>query len=590
MKFNSHFYRLWNSVKHYKKRIALAVLGMIGAAATEPLFPTILKPLIDKGFAGAPSFSLWMVPVSIIGIFLLRGICTFCTQYYLSWVANKLLSDLRAGMFERILDVPISYYQNESGGRLINTTMYEVQQVIEMVKVSINTLIRDSLTVIALMLFLLYQNWQLTLVAMFIIPAMAVVVRITSKRLRGLNQHQLELNSELTQVVEEATRAAQVIRIFGGKKYEHNRFHTKSEKLRGFAQRVTVASASTTPITQMVAALAVSVVIVIALSQASLPFNNAHINGGHTTAGDFVAFITAMMLLLTPLKRLSDLNGPLQRGLIAAESVYNLIDTPAESDNGIVLSERVKGNLDFINIEFTYPGQMLPALKNINLHIHAGETVALVGMSGGGKTSLVNLVPRFYAPNAGLIKLDGHNLTDISLASLRSQIAMVGQNIVLFDDSIAANIAYGDTNPDPVRINDAVRAAHLTDVLIDLPEGLQTEIGDNGMRLSGGQRQRLAIARAIYKNAPILILDEATSALDSESERVVQAALDALIEGEGRTTLVIAHRLSTIERADRIVVLTDGEITEVGSHAELLKKNGSYAHLYQLQFTGNKVI
>ncbi len=580
MKSNLHFFRLWNAVRQYKKRIVLAVAGMIGAAATEPMFPRILKPLIDKGFSGTPAFSLWMVPVSIVGIFLLRGICTFCTQYYLSWVANKLLSDLRGSMFGRILDVPISYYQNESSGRLINTTMYEVQQVVEMVKVSINTLVRDSLTVVALMLYLIYENWQLTLVAMFIIPAMAVVVKMTSKRLRKLNQHQLALNSELTQVVEEATRASQVIRIFGGQTYEKNRFHAKSEKLRGYAQRVTVASASTTPITQMVASLAVAIVVVIALSQATFPIHTRH-----TTAGDFVAFITAMMLLLAPLKRLSDLNGPLQRGLIAAESVFALIDTPAEPDTGIVLEGRAQGNLEFKGTVFTYPGQSVPALNNLNLSIAAGETIALVGMSGGGKTSLVNLVPRFYTPSAGTITLDGHELSDISLASLRAQIAMVGQNVVLFDDTIAANIAYGDPAPDQARIDAAVKAAHLTDMLADMPEGLQTMIGDNGMRLSGGQRQRLAIGRAIYKNAPILILDEATSALDSESERAVQAALDGLMEG--RTTLVIAHRLSTIERADRIVVLTDGEISEIGTHASLLKKNGTYAHLYQLQFAGD---
>ena len=580
MKSNLHFFRLGNAVRQYKKRIVLAVAGMIGAAATEPMFPRILKPLIDKGFSGTPAFSLWMVPVSIVGIFLLRGICTFCTQYYLSWVANKLLSDLRGSMFGRILDVPISYYQNESSGRLINTTMYEVQQVVEMVKVSINTLVRDSLTVVALMLYLIYENWQLTLVAMFIIPAMAVVVKMTSKRLRKLNQHQLALNSELTQVVEEATRASQVIRIFGGQTYEKNRFHAKSEKLRGYAQRVTVASASTTPITQMVASLAVAIVVVIALSQATFPIHTRH-----TTAGDFVAFITAMMLLLAPLKRLSDLNGPLQRGLIAAESVFALIDTPAEPDTGIVLEGRAQGNLEFKGTVFTYPGQSVPALNNLNLSIAAGETIALVGMSGGGKTSLVNLVPRFYTPSAGTITLDGHELSDISLASLRAQIAMVGQNVVLFDDTIAANIAYGDPAPDQARIDAAVKAAHLTDMLADMPEGLQTMIGDNGMRLSGGQRQRLAIGRAIYKNAPILILDEATSALDSESERAVQAALDGLMEG--RTTLVIAHRLSTIERADRIVVLTDGEISEIGTHASLLKKNGTYAHLYQLQFAGD---
>lgn len=578
MSINPYFVRLWNAIKPYKHRIVFALLGMIGASATEPAFPWILKKLIDNGFSEQRSLPVWLVPLFIVGIFFLRGIFTFCTQYYMSWVANKLLSDMRDSMFQRTLIVPISYYQNESSGKLINTIMYEVQQVVEMVKGSINTLVRDSITVAALMGYLLYQNWQLTVVALLIIPSMAYVVRVTSRRLRQLNQNQLKLNSELTQVVEEATRANQVIRIFGAQSYEHKRFQAKSEKLRGYAQRVTVVSGSTTPVTQMVAALAVSLVIVVAMRPSLLPFATHPFS-----PGDFVAYITTMLLLLAPLKRLSDLNGPLQRGLIASESVFNLIDTPAEPVGGFEFEGRAKGNLEFINTEFKYQGQELQALKGINLRINEGETVALVGMSGGGKTSLVNLVPRFYTPTAGSIRLDGRDLADISITSLRAQIAMVGQNVVLFDDTIAANIAYGDSNPDQARIDAAVVAAHLSDVIADLPLGLQTEIGDNGTRLSGGQRQRLAIARAIYKNAPILILDEATSALDSESERAVQAALDSLIQG--RTTLVIAHRLSTIERADRIVVLVDGEITEMGSHAELLQKNGTYAHLHQLQFT-----
>ena len=581
MTINPYFVRLWRAVEPYKHRIGLALLGMIGAAMTEPIFPALMKKLTDNGFSEDRTMPVWMVPLGIVGIFFARGICTFCTQYYMSWIGNKLLSDMRGSMFKRTLDVPIGYYQYESSGRLINTIISEVQQVVEMVKVSINTLIRDSITVVALIIFLIYQNWQLTIVALLIVPSMAYVVRLTGKRLRLLNQNQLKLNSELTQVVEEATRASQVIRIFGAQDYEYQRFHKKSEQLRGYAQRVTVASGSTTPITQMVAALAVSLVVIVAMRPNLLPFHSHHF-----TPGDFIAYLTAMLLLLAPLKRLSDLNGPLQRGLIASESVFNLIDSPAEPVGGFEFEGRAKGNLEFINTEFKYERQEMQALKGINLSIKAGETVALVGMSGGGKTSLVNLVPRFYAPTAGVIKLDGYDLNDISISSLRAQIAMVGQSVVLFDDTIAANIAYGDHHPDQARIEAAVAAAHLSDVIADLPLGLQTEIGDNGTRLSGGQRQRLAIARAIYKNAPILILDEATSALDSESERAVQAALDTLIQG--RTTLVIAHRLSTIERADRIVVLTDGEISEMGTHAELLQKNGTYAHLHQLQFSAEE--
>jgi subfamily B ATP-binding cassette protein MsbA len=402
---------------------------------------------------------------------------------------------------------------------------------------------------------------------------MAVLVRGVSKRLRKLNQNQLSVNNELTQVIEEATRANQVIRIFGGQQYEQQRFEDKNEKLRGYAMRTTVAVASTTPLTQLAAAFAVAVVIMIAVSQAA---------ANQTTAGNFAEFFTLMLLLLTPLKRLADLNGPMQRGLAASESVFGLIDTPPETDSGENLMARAQGELEFVATSFAYPGQEQRALNDINLSIQPGETIALVGMSGGGKTSLVNLVPRFYTPVSGDILLDGRSLSAISLTSLRQQIAMVSQNVVLFDDTVAANIAYGDPQPDPARIAAAVQAAHLNDVVRDLPEGLNTTIGDNGNRLSGGQRQRLAIARAIYKDAPILILDEATSALDSESERAVQDALDELMQG--RTTLVIAHRLSTIERASRIVVLVDGRIAETGTHTELLTRDGVYANLYRLQF------
>ena len=331
--------------------------------------------------------------------------------------------------------------------------------------------------------------------------------------------------------------------------------------------------AATVPITQVVTACAVSVVIVIALVQSQQ---------GQATVGSFVSFITAMLMLLTPLKHIAEVNGPLQRGLAAAEVVFALIDAQVERTTGRTLPGRAAGRLDFVDVGFAYPGQNPPALSNINLTVMPGETIAFVGMSGGGKSTLVNLVPDFYSVTSGEIRLDSEPIGQIALPSLRAQIAMVSQNVVLFDDTVAANIAYGDPSPDRVRIEAAAKAAHLTDVIAGLPEGLETHIGDNGSRLSGGQRQRLAIARAIYKDAPILILDEATSALDSESERAVQAALDVLMRG--RTTLVIAHRLSTIERADRIVVLDGGHIVEVGSHAELLEKSGVYANLYQLQF------
>jgi subfamily B ATP-binding cassette protein MsbA len=378
----------------------------------------------------------------------------------------------------------------------------------------------------------------------------------------------------MTQVIEEATRAHQVIKIFGGQDYEKERFEQRAENLRRYTMRMTSTFAATVPVTQLMTACAVAVVIVMALIQSSR---------GDITAGGFVSFITAMLMLLAPLKQLAEVNGPLQRGLAAAEAVFSLIDSPTERTGGKTLEGRAKGEIDFVDVSFFYPGQKQLALNGINLHVEPGETIAFVGMSGGGKSTLVNMIPGFYSPTSGQILLDGQPIEELSPASLRQQIAMVSQSVVLFDDTIAANIAYGDKQPDRRRIEAAARAAYLSDMIADLPDGFETPIGDNGSRLSGGQRQRLAIARAIYKDAPLLILDEATSALDTESERAVQAALDQLMEG--RTTFVIAHRLSTIERADRIVVLSGGSIVETGTHETLLQKGGVYANLYRLQFS-----
>jgi len=573
MKIPPHLKRLAAMVPPYKGRLALAFLGMVLTALTEPLFPAVMKILLDRGFGGEPTFKIWMVPFAVVGIFIIRGISTFMTSYMMAWVSTRLLSELREKAFHKILDVPLAFYASSSVGKVINSMMFEVQQIVEMISKVFTSIIRDALTFIVLLSYLFYLNWRLTLVAVVLLPLTAGVVKLTAKRLRKLTKNYLAVNAEMTQVLEETTRAHQVIKIFGGQPYEKNRFEERAAKLRNYSMRMTSTFAATVPITQIMAACAVAVVIVIALIQSS---------HGEATVGGFVSFITAMLMLLTPLKHLAEVNGPLQRGLAAAEAVFELIDAPPERSNGKSLSNRALGRLDFKDVSFTYPAQHQAALSHINLTIMPGETVAFVGMSGGGKSTLVNLVPGFYAISQGTIALDGHNIEEISLLSLREQIAMVSQNVVLFDDTVAANIAYGDVNPDIKRIEAAANAAHLDDVIANLPDGLHTIIGDNGSRLSGGQRQRLAIARAIYKDAPILILDEATSALDSESERTVQAALDQLMQG--RTTLVIAHRLSTIERADRIVVLSHGKIVEVGSHAELLARNDVYANLYHLQY------
>ena len=571
----SQFKRLFIMHRPYVGRLALAFFAMIVTAATEPLAPYLLKLLLDHGFVGTPMFSYWLVPLFAVGLFVIRGISTFLSSYMMAWVSSKMLNELRRQMFSRLLDVPTGYYADHPVGKVINSMMFEVQQIIEMITKVFTSIVRSLLTVIGLLGWLFYLNWMLSLVTFVLLPLFAIVVRFTARRLKTLNQESLAVNAELTQVIEESTRAHQVIKIFGGEEFEEARFNQRSERLRRYTMRMTKTFASTVPITQILTACAVSVVVVIALIQSS---------NGQITVGGFVSFITAMLMLLAPLKELANVNGPLQRGMAAAESVFDMIDASVERTGGEVLTRRAEGKVDFVNVSFAYPGQQQPALRNINLHVEPGETIAFVGMSGGGKTTLVNLLPGFYSAGSGQILLDNQPIENIALSSLRAQLAMVSQHVVLFNDTVAANISYGDPAPDRKRIEAAAKAAHLTEMIDGLPQGYETLIGDNGSRLSGGQRQRMAIARAIYKDTPLLILDEATSALDSESERMVQAALDELMKG--RTTFVIAHRLSTIERASRIVVLTGGVISEIGTHEELLQSQGVYANLYRLQFSG----
>ena len=576
MSMSATFRRILSLLSPYKSRLLLVLVAMSITAATEPAVAAMMKLLLDKGFSETRNFSLWLVPLFVVGVFVIRGLSTFTTTYLMSAISGRLISTLRQQMFRRLLDVPLDFYRDNSTGKIINAMMLEVNQVLDLIRSVMIVVIRDSLTVIGLLSYLFWLNWKLTLVIIVLGPVIAFVIRITAQRLKRLIVQNQTLNAELTQTIEETTRAQHVIKIFGGQQYESRRFEQRSERLRGFMLRVASTSATTEPITQFINSLSVSVIIMIALAQAG---------DGNMTVGGFASFITAMLMTLTPLKHLAAVNGPLQRGLAAGSTVFGIIDSAPERETGVVLHERASGKLDFEHVGFSYPNQKQAALSNISLNIAPSETIALVGMSGGGKTTLVNLVPEFFAPTEGRILLDGQPISDIALTSLRAQMAMVSQHVVLFDDTVAANIAYGDPQPNRQKIEEAARAAHLSDVIDNLPEAYETMIGDNGMRLSGGQRQRLAIARAIYKNAPILILDEATSALDTESERAVQMALDTLMKN--RTTLVIAHRLSTIEHANRIVVLQEGRIAEIGSHAQLLAVNGVYAHLYHLQFAEN---
>jgi len=571
------YFRLLSYVRPYTGAFAVAIVAMVGTAVMEPLFPALMKPMLDGGFAAgkaAISFPPWVFALAIIGIFVARGVLGVLSTYAIAWVSNRVVLDLRAAMFARLVRMPTRFFDEQSSGALLSRIAYDVAGVTSAATTVLTTVVKDAVTVIALLAWLLYLNWKLTLIALVCAPLIAIAVRQLSQRLRSMAREAQRSMGDLVHVLEETIECHRIVKIFGGHEYEMKRFEHANQRLRGFNMRQTIPSAVATPITQILASMAFAVIVYIAL-QESL--------AGRATAGEFASFMIAMLLLLAPLKRLTDVNAPLQRGLAAAESVFELIDAPVEEDRGTVNLARARGEIRYAGVGFTYPTRNEPALSGIDLLVRPGETVALVGPSGGGKSTIVNLLPRFYAPSEGRILLDGHDLQELSLESLRANLALVSQDVVLFNDSIQANIAYGAMGRASEReIVAAAEAAHAMEFIRQMPQGLATLVGENGVRLSGGQRQRLAIARALLKDAPVLILDEATSALDSESERVVQQALEVLMRG--RTTIVIAHRLSTIERADRIVVLERGRVAEVGSHSQLLARDGVYAKLYRIQF------
>ena len=574
--------RLIQYLKPHTKTIIGSVLAMALVAAAETSIPALMKPLLDRGFTGELDTKLWLVPIFLVGLALIRGGAQFLSNYLLSRVINAVLLKLREQMFKTLLHAKTEFYQQSSASSLINAVVFEVNNVLSIMGTMLISLVRDSLTVLGLLGYLIYLNWKLTLVVLIIFPIIAYIMSLINRRLRGLNREQQAMTSELAYIVEEAVSGHKIVKVHGGETYELGRFTDKADRLRRFALKTAVVGGLNQPMTQLVASMALSVVLVIALLQSSTE---------GTTVGGFAAFITAMLLIISPIKHLADINQPLQRGLTAAEMIFGLMDQPIEEDDSrkadVHRIEKAKGAITFKDVSFSYQQDTdrQDALKHVSLSIQAGEVVAFVGPSGGGKSTLVNLLPRFFRPTSGAIELDGINLEELSLSDLRRQIAFVSQDVILFNDSIAANVAYGSdaaSGIDRGRVIEALEAANLSNLMGELPQGIDTLIGDNGNRLSGGQRQRLAIARAIYKDAPILILDEATSALDSESERQVQEALDRLMAG--RTTLVIAHRLSTIEHASRIVVLEHGQVVENGSHAELIAKGGLYSNLHRLQF------
>ncbi len=568
------YLRLLRYVKPYWVPFALSIAGMVVMAATEPAFPALLKPLLDGSFVQKEGGLLAWLPVLIVALFVVRGFASYLSSYAIGWVATKIVMDLRNAMFANLVRLPTHYYDNHSSGTLISKFTFDVLRVTGAATSVVSVLLHDSLTIAGLLAWLFWLNWKLTLVALLVGPPAVAITRAFSKRLRAMSRAEQAAMGDLNHALEESIGCHRVVKVFGGQDYEAKRFDAGANKVRRFNMKVTAAAAANTPLVQIVVTIALALIVYLAARQAA---------ADETTVGGFVSFLTALLLVFPPLRRLTGVNQTLQQGLAAAESVFRVIDELPEADTGIHEIGRAKGRIEFRNVGFSYPGGARPAVDRVTFSIGAGETVALVGASGAGKSTLANLLPRFYTPDSGQILLDGIDVATLKLASLRANIALVSQDIILFNDSVAANIAYGrlagTREADIVR---AAEAAHAMQFIGEMPEGLATLIGENGVRLSGGQRQRLAIARAFLKDAPVLILDEATSALDSESERHIQEALDVLIKG--RTTLVIAHRFSTIQNADRILVLDQGRVVESGTHADLLAANGAYARLYRLQF------
>ena len=569
------YFRLLRYVKPYWGVFALSIVGMLITAATEVALPVAVKPFLDGTFVNKDPFLITWVPVFMVLLYVVRGAGAYLGTYASAWVGNKVVMDLRDMMFRRMLALPLGYFHDNTTGNLISRFTFDAAQVTGAATNVVTVLIKDSVTLVGLLAYLLYIDWKLTLLSLIMVPPIALVVRYFNVRLRNMSRKTQDAMGDITQVLQETVECNKVVKIFGGQEYEARRFAATSNRLRSFSMKQTAAAAGNVPIVQLLAAIAVAVVVYYATKQAQ---------SDATTVGGFVSFLAAMLMLTSPLKRLTGVAEHLQRGLAAAESVFALLDEKPEKDEGTTSLKRAHGDISFNNVGFRYPRADVPALKNVTLSIRSGETIALVGSSGGGKTTFANLVPRFYHPDAGTITIDGHDIETLSLASLRRNIALVSQEVALFNDTVAANIAYGQAaGASPEAIESAAAGAHALEFIRAMPQGFDTLIGENGVRLSGGQRQRLAIARTILKDAPILILDEATSALDSESEKHVQAALEELMQG--RTTIVIAHRLSTIENADRIVVLDKGEIAEIGTHRELLDKGGIYANLYGIQYS-----
>ncbi|MCK9532960.1 MAG: lipid A export permease/ATP-binding protein MsbA [Gammaproteobacteria bacterium] len=564
--------RLMRYVVPYWRAFALATLGMILEAGAQTTFAALIKPFVDGSFVERDAGVIRFAPIGLVLIFIIGGIASYLSTYWMNWVARRVIKTLRAEVFEKLLRLPVAYFDSTPSGNLLSRLVYDVEQVAQASSQAITVAVRDSLTIVGLLTWMFYIDWMLACILLVGSPLIAHLTRKISRRFRSYSTRIQTSMADVTHIGEETIEGQRVVKIFSGQEYERSRFEEANERNRHLHMRMIAASAANTPVVQLVSATGAAVVIYTALNMLDT-----------LTVGTFVSFIAAMMMLLQPIKRLTSVNASLQRGIAAAGTIFLFMDEKEENDTGTVQVERARGAIEYRDVHFRYHASGPEILKGVSFSLEPGKSIAFVGRSGSGKSTLVNLLPRFYELESGAILLDGIDVRDIGLVSLRDQISLVSQHITLFNDTIANNIAYGRLKAATrEEIIAAAEAAHAMEFIRQLPEGLDTLVGENGVLLSGGQRQRLAIARALLKNAPVLILDEATSALDTASERHIQAALEKLMTN--RSTLIIAHRLSTIERADRIVVMEQGAIVESGRHEELLARNGAYANLYRMQF------